>query len=101
MDLPIDVSSKFLVSGRDELYQDLRLVLTNEKWSFFSSYRLGSNVSLHTDDTFVLSEQVKSTIQTIRGAEVKKVDIDRDYNAYVQMTYNGLFVDFNFNLNEL
>lgn len=101
MDFPLDLNSQYLTSGKDELYQDLTLVLRNNRWTFFSSSKLGSNVSVHIDDTFVLSEQIKSTVQTINGLTVNDIQIAEDYSVYLKVSYNGLFVDFNFNLNEL
>lgn len=101
MDLPLDLSTGFLVSGKDELYQDLLLVLKNQQLSFFSSYALGSSVSLHTDDTFVLSEQIKSTVQTIQGVSVSNIVVNENFDVFLQLQYNGLFTEFKFNLNEL
>lgn len=101
MDLPLNLSNGYLVSGKDELYQDLTLVLKNAIWSFYSSYRLGSTVSLHTDDTFVLSEQIKSTVQTLKGVSVSNISVNEDFDVYLQLQYNGLFTEFKFNLNEL
>ncbi len=101
MDLPLDLNSAYLTSGRDELYQDLTLVLKNQRWSFFSSHKLGTDASVHLDDPFVLSEQIKSTVQSLQGVEVVDIQISESYDVYMKVRYNGLFVDFKFNINEL
>lgn len=95
MDYPIDLVSCKYVYGREELQQNVELLLTNSIGQFLQSGSLGSRFAIHSTDTEELEEGVRATLEEIEYIEIKSVKAVNN-NIEAVITYNGEIINFQY-----
>ena len=96
MELPLDLKRCEFISGKEELYQTIDLILKNQIGSFLQSPELGAWFSVHQSDEDILRVQVENTIKQIGSVKLHSVKVDRDMtNIEINIEYNSELLSFN------
>lgn len=100
MDLPIDLSSLKVISGKDEIKQNLYLLFKEQRGGFLQNLSLGSKVQIHDADADLIEEHVRATVAQLRGVEFVSVIVQGE-NVLLVIKFDEESVDYKFNIKEI
>lgn len=104
MDLPVYLERCDFVSGRDELHQDIGLLLSTLVGGFLQDARYGIvDTGLHELPTAISDFAVREALKVIPNLKVNNVAftyVDMQLNMLVFYTYNGVNDNYMFKINQ-
>ena len=98
MDLPAILEDMEFVSSSNEIKQVIKLLLLNQKGTFFQSYKIGSLIGIHSSDVDEIEEGIRQTLAQIPDLVVQKVSMITFDNFEVTINYKGNVEQFTFNI---
>lgn len=93
MDIKLDCSS-FIV-GEDELKQTITVLLTNYIGSLYQSTTLGAKFSVHSTDTTLVEEGVRSTLEELENIDIEGVQVVGT-EVYASIIYDGKVINYQY-----
>ena len=98
MDFPVTLNSKSKwVYGRDELRQNLILILKNHVGTFIQSNDIGAYYDVHCEDEELIEENVRQTLEEIPYIKINNIEVILPV-VNIQITYNGDVINFQYPL---
>lgn len=98
MDFPISLESKRFVSGKEELEQVIFISLSQRFGTILHDERKGTNLSVHRNDVSKMKLDVQVTFDSIKGVELKNVQVVSDDHIEIEYIYNGNIENYNYYL---
>lgn len=95
MDFPIDLTLCRHIYGREELKQNVILLLQNQIGWFLQSNLLGAKFEIHSSDLEELEEGVRATLEEIEYIDVEEVNVNNS-NVDIVINYNGEVINFQY-----
>lgn len=96
MDFPSNLETKpRWVYGLDELKQNIILLLRNHAGTWLQSASIGAYFDVHSQDTQLLDEGIRKTLEQIPYIRIVKIKITLP-NVILGVEYNGEVIKFQY-----
>ncbi len=101
MDFPLILDTGTFVYGIEELRQTITALLKVRIARWLQDNKIGSYVSIHSNDVELLEESTQATIQQIDGLTAVSVTANTEGQITAVVRYRGQVQEFQFNVNSL
>lgn len=99
MDFPLNLNSNpTWVYGREELKQNVIMLLKNHVGTWLQSPSIGACFDIHMQDNILVEEGVRQTLEQVPYINIVSITVDLP-NIKVVFVYNGETINFQYEMN--